>query len=95
MPRLSTQDVTEILEMLEDGINFLPALSRVEKMKMRSKIREQAGWLREWRNPLAGMVFQKLEGKLANVFILYPHGFDDRLRRLLEEKTGRVSSFRV
>lgn len=95
MPRLSTQDVTEILELLEDGINFLPALSRVEKMKLRSKIREQSGWLQEWRNPLAGSVMQKLEGKLANVFLLYPHGFDDRIRRLLEEKTGRVRSSRV
>ena len=95
MPRLSKHDVTEILEMLEDGINFLPKLSRVEKMKLRSKIREQAGWLQEWRNPVAGGVFQKLEGKLANVFLLYPHGFDDRLRRFLEEKTGRVRSFRV
>ena len=95
MPRLSKHDVTEILEMLEDGINFLPKLSRVEKMKLRSKIREQAGWLQEWRNPVAGGVLQKLEGKLANVFLLYPHGFDDRLRRFLEEKTGRVRSFRV
>ena len=95
MPRLSSQDVTEILELLEDGINFLPALSRVEKMKLRSKIRDQAGWLREWRNPVAGGIFQKLEGRLTNVFLLYPYGFDDRLRRLLEEKTGRVRSTRV
>ncbi len=95
MPRLSTREVTEILEMLEDGINFLPKLSKVEKMKLRSKIRDQAGWLQEWRNPTAGGILQKLEGKLSHVFLLYPHGFDDDLRRLLEKKTGRVRSDRV
>ncbi len=95
MPRLSTHDVTEILEMLEDGINFVAKLSKVEKMKLRRKIREQAGWLQEWRNPSAGGILQKLEGKLSNVFLLYPHGFDDDFRRLLEKKTGRVRSSKV
>ena len=94
MPRLNTRDVTEILEMLEDGINFAPKLSKVEKMKLRCKIREQAGWLQEWRNPSAGGIFQKLEGRLSNVFLLYPHGFGDDLKRLLEEKTGRLRSSR-
>ncbi len=95
MPRLSSRDVTEILEIMEDGINFIPRLSRVEKMKLRSKIREQAVWLEEWRNPLARMVLQKLERKLPNVFLLYPHGFSHDLTKLVEEKTGRLRSSRI
>jgi len=41
MARLDTRDVKEILDMLEDGINVMPKLDKIGKMKMRSKIRKQ------------------------------------------------------
>ena len=41
MARLHTRDVKEILDMLEDGINVMPKLDKIGKMKMRSKIRKQ------------------------------------------------------
>ena len=94
MPRLSTNDVREIIELLEDGINFVPKLSKVEKMRMRSKIREQAGWLQEWRNPPAEGLFQKLEEKLSTLFLVYTNEFCDKLKSLLGERTGRLRSDR-
>jgi hypothetical protein len=57
MPRLDTRDVKEILDMLEGEINFIPKLDKIEKMKMRSKIRKQANWLLAWSNPTAEMVY--------------------------------------
>ena len=92
MPRLGTRDVREILDMLEDGINFVPKLDKIEKMKMRSKIRKQASWLLELRNPTAEMIFLTLEHRLSDVFSLYPYGFSDRLRKLLREKSARLRS---
>jgi hypothetical protein len=57
MPRLDTRDVKEILDMLEDEINFIPKLDKIEKMKMRSNIRKQANWLLTWSNPTAEMIY--------------------------------------
>jgi hypothetical protein len=92
MPRLDTCDVKEILDMLEDGINVVPKLNKIEKMKMRSKIRKQGTWLLELRNPTAEMIFQTLEWRLSDVFSLYPYGFSDRLRELLREKSAHQRS---
>jgi len=90
MPRLDTRDVKEILDMLEDEINFIPKLDKIEKMKMRSKIRKQANWLLAWSNPTAEMIYRRLEERLSDVFSLYPYGFSDRLKRLLIVKTERL-----
>ena len=94
MPRLSPQDVREIIETLENGINFIPRISSVEKMKMRSKIRDQEGWLQDWRNPPAEAVLQKLEGKLNTIFLLYTHEVVDNLKHLIVEKTARLHAER-
>ena len=92
MARLGTHDVKEILDMLEDGINFVPKLDKIEKMKMRSKIRKQANWLLVLRNPTAEIIFLTLEDRLSDVFSLYPYGFSDKLRKLLREKSARLRS---
>jgi len=90
MPRLGTRDVKEILDMLEDEIRFIPKLDKIEKMKIRGKIRKQVNWLLAWSNPTAEMMHRRLEERLSDVFLLYPYGFSDRLKRLLTVKTGRL-----
>jgi len=90
MPRLDTRDVKEILDMLEDEISFIPKLDKIEKMKIRGKIRKQVNWLLAWSNPTAEMIYRRLEERLSDVFSLYPYGFSDRLKRLLIVKTERL-----
>jgi len=90
MPRLDTRDVKEILDMLEDEINFIPKLDKIEKMKMRSNIRKQANWLLAWSNPTAEMMCQRLEGRLSSVFSLYSYGFSDKVKKLLKVKSERL-----
>ncbi len=92
MSRLNPGDAKEILQMLEDGINLMPRLGKTEKMKMRSKIRKQFIWLLDLKNPTADMVFHQLETKLSDVFSLYPYGFSNKLKKLLEEKSARFHS---
>ena len=89
MTRLNARDVKEILQTLEDGINLVPRVDKMEKMKMRSKIRGQFNWLLEQSSPTADMIFHKLVGRLSDVFSLYPYGFSDKLKKLLEEKWRR------
>ena len=92
MPRLDTRDVKEILDMLEDEINFIPKLDKIEKMKMRSNIRKQANWLLAWSNPTAEMMYQRLEERLPDVFSLYPYGVSDKVKKLLKAKSKRLHS---
>jgi len=89
MAGLSPGDVREILQMLEDGIKPVSRLGKVEKMKMRSKIRRQFNWLSGLSSPTPDMLFHKLQERLSDVFSLYPYGFGDRVKKLLEEKWVR------
>jgi len=92
MARLDTRDVKGILDMLENEINFIPKLDKIEKMKMRSKIRKQANWLLAWSNPTAEMIYQRLQERLSDVFSLYPYGFSDKVKKLLKVKSEGLLS---
>ena len=89
MARLTPRDIQEILQALEDGIRFIPNLSKAERLKMRNKIRKQFIWLSEPSSPTAGMVFHELEKRLSDVFSLYPYGVSDKVKELLQEKLMR------
>ena len=90
MPRLDTRDVKEILDILEDEINFIPKLDKIEKMKMRSNVRKQVNWLLTWSNPTAEMMYRRLEERLSDIFALYPYGFRDKVKRMLKLKEERL-----
>jgi len=45
MVKLDKGDVREILKMLEDELNLTPKVDKIEKIKLRSRIRKQANWL--------------------------------------------------
>jgi hypothetical protein len=86
MVSLDKGDVKEILKMLEDELNLTPKLDKIEKIKMRSRIRKQANWLLGSINPTANRLYNGLEDRLPEVFSLYPYGFSHQLTHLLEVK---------
>ena len=89
MARLSSGDIQEILQVLEDGLRLIPKLSKSKKVAMRSKIRKQYAWLSGLIEPTAEMVVHDLGERLSDLFPLYPYGFADRLQELLKAKLGR------
>ncbi len=84
------RDVTEILELLENELDGLPRLEKIEKMKLRSKIRHLENWLLTLDNPKPARVILRLEGRLAEIFRLYPSSFKEKLGKLLEEKCSKL-----
>ena len=92
MARLNAGDVREILQILEDGINLMPKLNKMEKIKIRGKIRKQYHWLLGMNSPTADMIFHKLEERLSDVFSSYPYGFSDQFKKHLERKSARFRS---
>ena len=84
------RDVTEILELLENELDGVPRLEKVEKMKFRSKIRHLENWLLTLDNPKPAQVILRLEGRLAEIFRLYPSSFKKKLGELLEERCSKL-----
>jgi hypothetical protein len=86
MGRLGKRDVTEILELLEGELDSVPRLEKVEKMKWRSRIRQQENWLTALDELKPDKVLVKLKGRLPEVFRLYPAGFSEKVVELLKKK---------
>ena len=90
MSRFGKRDVTDILELLEKELDVLPKLEKVEKMKLRSKIRRQETFLLTLEDPKPAKVMLRLEGRLAEVFRLYSSSFKEKVGELLEEKCSKL-----
>jgi hypothetical protein len=86
MASFDKQDVKEILDLLEEELNLIQKLDKIEKMKLRSGIRKQANWLMGVRNPTTDRVYRVLEDRLPDAFSVYPYEFSSKLRDLLEIK---------
>jgi hypothetical protein len=90
MSGFGKRDVTEILELLESELDAVPRLEKIEKMKLRAKIRHHENWLLTQENPKPAKIILKLEGRLGEIFRLYPSSFKKKLGGLLEEKCSKL-----
>ncbi len=90
MSGFGKRDVTEILELLENELDAVPRLEKVEKMKLRAKIRHHENWLLTLEDPKPAKIVLRLQGRLAEIFRLYPSSFKDKLGRLLEDKCSKL-----
>ena len=86
MGKLGKRDVTEILELLEGELDAVPRLEKVEKMKWRSRIRQQENWLIALDELKPDKVLMKLKGRLPEVFRLYPASLSEKLVEMLKKK---------
>jgi hypothetical protein len=91
MERLSKEDVRAIIEMIENELSSVPRLDKIQKMKMRVKIRQQQNWLLAYTNPTSDQIFRKLEGRLSDILSFYPYGFSDRLQEMLSLRLKKSS----
>ena len=90
MASFDKQEVKEVLDLLEEELNLIQKLDKIEKMKIRSSIRKQANWIMGVRNPTADRVYRILEDKLPAAFSVYPYEFSNKLRDLLEIKITQL-----
>jgi hypothetical protein len=86
MARLKEEDVLEIIEMLENEIIRIPKASRIEKMRYKSKIRTQGGWLGALVNPTPKKILDKLRQRMAELFYQLPGGLSKEFKEFLDEK---------
>ena len=80
---IKSKYVEQIRQMFEDGLKRAQQLDRIERMKMRSKIRREISLVASWKNPRADVILSRWESRLSDVFSLFPHRFKDDLMMLL------------
>jgi hypothetical protein len=90
MSKFGKRDVTQILELLEKELDAVPRLDKIEKMKLRAKIRHHENWLLTLEDPKPAKVILRMEGRLSEVFKLYTSNFKEKLGELLEEKCSKL-----
>ena len=82
---IHSRDKEKIRQMFEEGLKRVQKLEKIERMKMRSKIRREITLTSSWKNPKADMIMARWESRLSDVFALFPHRFKDDLIILLTE----------
>ena len=87
MARLSEEDVLEIIEMLEEEIIRIPNITRIEKMRYKTKMRSQVGWLGSVMNPTTKKILDKFSQRLGHFFYQLPGGISKEFKEFLDEKT--------
>ena len=85
MARMSEDMVREMNEMIENQLQCVQGLDRIEKMKMKTKIRQQSKWLGAVLNPSPKIILEKMQKKMPDVFSALSYGFRDELKEFLEE----------
>ena len=88
MSRLNEDDVLEIIEMLENEIIRIAKASRIEKMRYKTKIRNQVGWLGALVNPTPKKIIDKLSKRMAELFYQLPGGLSNEFKEFLDEKVN-------
>ena len=86
MARLSEDDVLEIIEMLENEIIRIAKASRIEKMRYKTKIRSQVGWLGALVNPTPKKILDKLSQRVSELIYQLPGGLSKEFKEFLDEK---------
>lgn len=90
MARLSKDDVREIIDLIEDELYSIPRFDRMQKMRMRTKIRKQETWLVMLKNPSSDTILSKLQSKLPELAALYPYGLTEELRDVVKSKVFKM-----
>ena len=81
--KLIHHDIENIRLLFEDALKRTKKVDRIEKMKIRGRIRLQLSHLMMWRNPTSERIFYRWENKLQDVFLIFPYRFRDELKKLL------------
>ncbi len=84
--RLAPNDIQEIRLMFEDFLRRSRSLDRIEKMKMRARIRSELSHIAVLENPKVENILYRWEEQLSDLFSMVPFWFKEDLKALLAKK---------
>lgn len=82
---LTPNEIEKMRQLFEDGLKRAKGVDRVEKIKIRAKIRREISLLSSLKNPTTDMVLSRWKYKLSEVFSLFPQHFGNDLKSYLQK----------
>jgi len=73
--KLNPRDIDDIRLLFEDILRRTRKVDRIEKLRMRAKIRRELLHLMGWRNPTPNGILNRWENNLTDVFAILPSWF--------------------
>jgi len=91
--KLIYHDIEDIRLLFEDALKRTKKVDRIEKMKIRGRVRRQLSHLMLWRNPTSERILYRWENKIKDVLLLFPYKFRGELKKLLTKTIKKRKFF--
>jgi hypothetical protein len=83
---LKPHDIEDLRLLFEDALKRVQKIDKIERIKIRGKIRRELNNIMGWKNPTADRIIKRLDSRLCNVFSVLPYWFRDDLLKMLSTK---------
>lgn len=83
---LKPHDIEEIRLFFEDALKRMQGIDRIERIKIRGRIRRELNNIIGWKNPTPDRILRRWDSRLSDVFSLFPYWFRDDLKKMLSKK---------
>lgn len=78
-------DIEKIRQLFEDGLKRAKGVDRLDKIKIRAKIRREISLISSLKNPTTDMLLGRWKYKLSEVFSQFPQQFGNELKSHLQK----------
>ncbi len=76
-------DIEDIRLLFEDALKRSQKIDRIERIKIRGKIRRELNNIIGWKNPTPDRILRRWDSRLSDVLSLFPYQFRDDLKKML------------
>ena len=82
---INPHDIEEIRLLFEDALKRTQKIDRIERIKLRGRIRRELSNIVGWKNPTPDRILRRWDSRISDVFSLFPFQFRDDLKKLLSK----------
>ena len=86
---IKPHDIEDIRLLFEDALKRTQKIDRIERIKIRGRIRRELNNIIGWKNPTPDRILRRWDSRLSDVFSILPHQFRDDLQKMLSKKIKR------
>ena len=83
---LKPHDIEDLRLLFEDALKRVQKIDKIERIKIRSKLRRELNNISGWKNPTPDRILKRWDSRLSEVFSLLPNWFRDDLQKMLSTK---------
>lgn len=80
---IKPNDIEDVRLLFEDALKRVQKIDKIERIKIRGKIRRELNNIIGWKNPTPERILKRWDSRLSEVFSILPYWFRDDLQRML------------